>query len=307
MSKIGVHVAKISKVLENHNRKTYLDAIKDDVENLNIGCVQIFVAGPANTRMANMDYKSIYKYCKENDINLYVHSSYLTVGIWSLTPQNKNTPKSESAIKHLENQLNACDLLKSRGFVVHLPKKRPEVIIGALEVIIPILDKYNTQFMLEMPASKPDDKTYETPEKINILTSMLIQSYPKFINWSWVIDTAHLWSCGVEVDNMKKMTKWFNELKYPDSIGLFHLNGSSVDQFNTGKDNHKVVFGIDDDIWNKDSNITDGFDTKKINKSTINLIAKFTKSRNLDLVCEINRGAYNEIKFSIDSLNKIFN
>ena len=306
MSKIGVHVAKISKVLENNNRKNYLDAIKGDVESLNLGCVQIFVAGPANTRMAIMDYKGICKYCKETNINLYVHSSYLTVGIWSLTPQNKNTPKSISAIKHLENQLDACDLLKSRGFVVHLPKKKPEFIVGALEVIIPILDKYKTQFMLEMPASKSDDKTYETPEKIDSLNYMIMQLYPKFHNWSWVIDTAHLWSCGVEVDDVKKMTKWFNDLKYPETIGLFHLNGSSIDQFDTGKDNHKVVFGVDDDIWNKESNFNDGMNIKKINKSTINIIAKFTKNRNIDLICEINRGNYNEIKFSIELLNKIF-
>lgn len=306
MSKIGVHVAKISKVIENNTRKNYLDAIKCDVEGLNLGCVQIFVAGPASTRMAIMNYKSIRKYCKENNINLYVHSSYLTVGIWSLTQQNKNTPKSISAIKHLENQLNACDLLKSGGFVVHLPKKKPEFIINALEVIIPILDKFKTTFMLEMPASKSDDKTYETPEKIDALNYMIMQSYPKFNNWSWVIDTAHLWSCGVEVNDVKKMLKWFNELKYPNKIGLFHLNGSSNDQFNTGKDNHKVVFGIDDDIWNKESNINDGVDIKKINKSTINTIAKFTKNRNIDLICEINRGEYNEIGFSIDLLIKIF-
>ena len=62
MSKIGVHVAKISKVLEKRNRKTYLDAIRDDVEQLNLGCVQIFVAGPASSRMASMKSGEIKKY-----------------------------------------------------------------------------------------------------------------------------------------------------------------------------------------------------------------------------------------------------
>jgi endonuclease IV len=307
MSKIGVHVAKISKVLEKRNRKTYLDAIRDDVEQLNLGCVQIFVAGPASSRMASMKSGEIKKYCSREKINLYVHSSYLTVGIWSLTNENKDTPKSKAAISHLDNQMIACDALESKGFVVHLPKKLPHVVIDALMIIIPIIKKYKTPFMLEMPASKSDDRTYETPEKIDVLNDMIFESYPDFTNWSWVIDTAHLWSCGIEVDDFKLMKKWFKALKYPNKIGLFHLNGSSIEQYETGKDKHKVVFGSDDDIWNQDANIEDGLNAKSIKKSTIHLIAQFTKKRNIDLICEINRGNFNEIKFSIESLNHIFN
>lgn len=306
MSKIGVHVAKVSKVLEKRKRKTYLEAIQDDVKKLNLGCVQIFVAGPANSRIAKMDYGAIKTFCDESKINLYVHGSYLTIGIFSLTTENKDTPKSKAAIKHLSNQMIACDALGSKGFVIHLPKKPPQFVIDALKVIIPLLKKYKTPFMFEMPASKPDERTYETPEKMDVLNDLLFKNYPKFTNWSWVIDTAHLWSCGVEVDEIKVMKKWFKDLKYPEKIGLFHLNGSSLEHFETGKDKHRVVFGTEDDIWYQDANIEDGLEMKKIKKSTIWQIAKFTKKYRLDLICEINRGDFKEIKFSMESLNKIF-
>jgi endonuclease IV len=306
MPKIGVHVAKISKVLEERKRKTYLEAIKNDVDKLKLGCVQIFVAGPANSRMAKMNYDNIQTFCKDEKINLYVHSSYLTIGIWGLTDENKNTPKLIAAIQHLNNQMTACDELGAKGFVVHLPKKLPQVVITALKIIIPIVKKYKTQFMIEMPASKPDEKTYETPEKMDMLTHMIFTSYPQFKNWSWVIDTAHLWSCGIEVNDVKIIKKWFKELKYPETIGLFHLNGSSLEQYGTGKDKHKVVFGSDDDIWNGDAHIDDGLDMKAIKKSSIWQFAKFAKKQNIDLICEINRGDFNEIKFSMDSLTQIF-
>jgi endonuclease IV len=307
MSKIGVHVAKISKVLKGRRRKTYIDAIKNDVDKLNLGCVQIFTAGPSNSRMNDMDYISIREFCDDSNINLYVHSSYLTIGIFGITPENKDTPKSKAAIKHLTNQMDACDSLGSKGFVVHLPRKDSQYITNSLKVVIPILKKYNTPFMLEMPASRSDpDKTYETPQKMDRLNELIFETYPNFTNWSWVIDTAHLWSCGVEVDEYNVMKKWFKDLKYPEKIGLFHLNGSSLEHFKSGKDKHRVVCGTEDDIWYQDANMEDGLDMKKIKKSTINLIAKFTKKYSLDLVCEINRGDFDEIKFSIKILNHIF-
>ena len=310
MPRVGVHVSKISKVIKDAKCKNILDAIKNDCNSLNIKCCQIFVAGPANTKISQMNYDDINTYCAESDINLYVHSSYLTIGIFSIDDYTYNTPKSINAIKHLTEQLNACDQLGAKGFVIHLPRKEPLLIINTFKYIIPILNNYKTPFMLEMPASKPDiEKTYETPEKMNALSDMLYSTYPNFINWSWVIDTAHLWSCGVEVDNVKIMTQWFNNQKYPDKIGLFHLNGSSIAHYKTGKDVHRVVFSSDDDIWNQNIDIitkNGAINTKKLKKSTIHLIYEFVKKNNIDLICEINRGDYDEIKFSIVTLNKIF-
>ena len=61
----------------------------------------------------------------------------------------------------------------------------------------------------------------------------------------------------------------------------------------------------EDDIWNSDAHIDGVLDMKSIRKSSIFQIAKFTKKYELDSICEINRGDYNEINFSIVSLNKM--
>jgi endonuclease IV len=309
MSKIGVHVSKVSKVISTQPRKNMLDAIRNDCAELNIKCCQIFVAGPANTKMAHMEYKDIKTYCDESDIHLYVHSSYLTIGIFSINKDTNDMPRSKAAIKHLIDQLNACDQLGARGFVVHLPRKEPLEIIETFKYIIPILNKYKTPFMIEMPASKSDPtRTYETPDKMNILNDMMF-TFPKFINWSWVIDTAHLWSCGIEVNRIKHMEQWFSNQKYPEKIGLFHLNGSSLDLYGTGKDKHRVVFSNEDDIWSQDTDIINKkgeLDKKKLKQSTLYMISKFTKKLKIDLICEINRGEYDAILYSINTLNKIF-
>lgn len=306
MPKIGVHVAKISKVLNSPNRKDMLQSIISDTKELNIKSCQIFTHGPANSNTNKMDYNAIKTYCDSNDINLYVHSAYITTGIWNVNKTNHKEKKSLYIINLVVNHFIAADLLGAKGLIIHTPKKEPEKIAETIKLLISYIKKYKTPLILEMTAIKPDPlKTYETPQKINRLNDLLI-SKCAYTNWGWCIDTAHLWGAGIEVDNMQIMENWFDELKHPDKILLFHLNGSSIDTYDTGKDNHKPVFASDDDIWNQDAHIDDGLDMKKIKKSSLSIIAKFAKKYNIDCICEINRGSYQEIKFSIESLLRIF-
>lgn len=307
----GCHVAKVSHILPNpnKNRKTMLDAIKKDTENMTLGCVQIFIQGPRNSRMSPMDYDAISEYCKSKKIRLYVHSSYITVGIFSINRENKNTEKSKNAISSLLKQFEACDKLNSKGLVIHLSKKTPDEIINTLDVIIPLIKKFKTPIVFEQPAKKPDDlKTYETPEKINNLTSMIMEKFPKFTNWYWCIDTCHLWSAGIKLNNINITDRWISEIKYPKKIGLFHMNGGSCDIFNTGKDMHIIPFSEEDDIW---KNIFNKSNIKKnryeYKKSSLYPIIKFCKYNNIDSILEINRGSYDDIKFTFHVLDMVFN
>lgn len=304
---IGVHISKISKVLPNphKNRKTMLEAITVDCSELILGCCQIFVAGPRSSKMNPMNYAEIKKYCEEQKISIYVHSNYIAVGIFSVDNDNKTTPKAKSSIKNIVNQMEACDKIGAGGFVVHLSKRTPEQVVSTLKVLYPLIKKFKTPLVLEQPAKKADDNlTYETPEKINNLTKMIIKELPN-LNWGWCIDTAHLFAAGIEVDEYKVMKKWLADLKHQKYVKLIHLNGMSLDQFDTGKDTHQIVFSDDDDIWNPDCHIDD-CDMKQLKKSSIWLFSQFTKKNNIDCICEINRGKFNQIKFSIEILNKIF-
>jgi endonuclease IV len=309
MTKLGVHIAKVSNVLPNpyKNRKTMFEAIQIDTKKFQLNCCQIFVSGPRSTKMNPMDYDAINKYCKINKINLYVHSNYMSVGIFNVNSGNKGTPKSKNSIKTIISQMESCDELGADGFVIHLSKKTPESIIETLKILYPIIKNFNTPLLLESPAKKPDNNlTYETPKKINNLTNLILKNIPK-LKWGWVFDTAHLYSAGIEMNKFHVVKKWLCALKHTKYIKLFHLNGMSLDQFNTGKDIHQVIFGDDDDIWNADCHIDDCTSINALKKSSIYLLTQFAKKNDIDCICEINRGSYIQIKFSIETLHKLFN
>ena len=324
----GSHVAKISHILSDPNkkRKTMLDAIIKDSTIMNLKSVQIFVQGPRNSKMSNINYNNIKEYCNSKKINLYVHSSYITVGIFSITPNNKNEEKNKKAIENLISQFEACDKLNSKGFVIHLTKRKPSEIINTLNIIIPIIKKFKTPLVFEQPAKKPDGlKTYETSDKINNLTKMIIDEFPDYKNWYWCIDTCHLWSAGIKMNDKKIVDKWLCDIKHKNKIGLFHLNGGSLDIFNTGKDKHIVPFSDDDDIWgdvftkSKVKKIYDsekntyieriikkkGYYVEKYKESSLYSINNFCKKNNIDSILEINRGLINDIKFTFDILLKL--
>ena len=89
------------------------------------------------------------------------------------------------------------------------------------------------------------------------------------------------------------MSKWFNSVK--NCIGLIHLNAGRLETFNTGKDKHQVLFSEDDDIW------------KTPSSTSLSIISKYAKKNNIDAICEINRGDYDDIELSIIELNKPVN
>jgi endonuclease IV len=310
MPKLGVHNAKISHVLTtpNKTRKTMLDAIRKDCSELELDAGQIFVSGPQSTKMNPMDYDEIKAYCDDKKINLYVHSNYMSVGIFNVNNDNKETPKAIAAIKNIVSQMEACDKLDSSGFVIHLSKKTPELIVETLKVLYKSIKKFKTMILLEQPAKKPDGElTYETAEKINNLSQLILDTIPQ-LNWGWCLDTMHLYSGGIELDNYKIVKRWFNDLKYPKYIKLFHLNGGSIKQFNTGKDIHIIPFAPDDDIFSDAVYNDDGeqeFNIKQIKKESIWVIASFAKKYNIDLIMEINRGHFSNIKFAVETLKKI--
>lgn len=304
---IGIHISKVSHVLLNphKNRKDMLSAIKKDCSKLKLGSCQIFVQGPRNSKMSNIDYTSIKLYCIETNIHLYVHSSYISVGILSVTKKNKNDAKSIYFIDIIVQQMKACDELDAKGFVLHLSKRTSKQIVESLTILYEYIYLFKTPILLEQPAKKADtNTTYETPEQINVLSELILTSIPA-LNWGWCIDTAHLYSAGIEVDVYNIMKKWFKSLKYPTYIKLFHLNGMGIDLFDTGKDSHEVIFGPDDDIWNCYLNMDDGFDISSIKKTSIWVICQFAKKNRIDLICEINRGKFKDVQFAIETLKYI--
>jgi endonuclease IV len=327
---IGIHVAKKSHLGEK-SYKNIRDAIEGESKSFGLTAVQIFTHGPRTKNKNQMNYADIRGYCDEHKIEIYVHASYLSISIWGANHTNKKDNKSIGHIQHIYDMLESSKDLAARGLVLHLPKRSVSSIVETMEVLSEdgrfhtLQKKYGKlPIVLEMPASKPDNNTYETPEKLNRLVDALSSNKKINIDWELCIDTAHQYSCAVNfgVD----WRGWVSSLSKTalDKISLIHLNGADAKNYGSGKDIHIIATSRGDAIWgniisrdmrefiNRDTadiikyNLFDHLsheELAEIKNSTLFDIIKFAKSRGVTVICEIGRGTAIEAKLSVDILN----
>ena len=288
---LGIHVHKNCKISKDKSQNMS-DAIKRDIEKYGINCVQIFTHGPQNFKENNLDFEEIKKYC--SDINIYSHSAYLTVGVWNMKPESKT-----KLLNVIKNQLLSIKKCGGNQVVLHISKKSPELIAKIMNELKPIIKQTKSKLLLEMIASKSDnDLTYETPEKINNLIEKISEITKDKLsksNWyGFCIDTAHIYSSGVDINTNEKMQKWFDKLKYPNMIDMIHLNGSYSD-IGSGKDKHCIAMIKDDKIW---GNI-------EPKNSGVNAIVKFSIKNNIPIICEINKGNVELANYSLNIIKDL--
>jgi endonuclease IV len=330
---LGIHVAKSSKI----RKATYKDmshAVEAEVHLLGLSACQIFTHGPRNYKKNNMNFASIKKFCTEEKIDISTHGTYVSTSIWKINQKNKGSDESRKNIEHIQDMLLAAKQCGGSGLVIHLPKKSPTSIVETLEVLsenkeLVELTKEHIYLILEMPASKPDDKTYETPAKLNQLCD-LIQSGNVKLEWRLCIDTAHQWSCGIKMNGLNAWSNWIEELNeaVSDKIKIIHLNGNSTSNFGKGKDVHEIVMSPSDGIWGSlisekmtEFISTDGklvcknnddfygylssAELAKIKKSSLCEIARYAAAKNIALILEVNRGEFIYTKFAVDIIKNL--
>lgn len=287
---LGVHVTKDSHVLDDKTpAKTLPIAITRDLDELDLNCAQIFTYGPRFMVQNKIDAEEMIDATRE--INLSVHSAYSSTGIWAYT--DGKTTKDKSRMDAIKLQLMSCVKLKAWGLVLHIGKIYPDEATAVMKKLRPVVKKTKIKLILEMVASKPDpDRTYETPEKIDNLTTLI---GPAESWWGWCVDTAHIWAAGVNIRTYESMKKWLNDLTYKKKILMFHLNGSSA-QLGCGKDKHEIVFGPDDLIWK-------GVDPKK---SGVRAIVEFAEEHQIPIICEINRGLEKHVKAGLAAVKSLY-
>ena len=287
---LGVHVTKESHVLDDKSTAVDLsDAILRDLGELELNCAQVFTHGPRFVVPNKLDYQAIKDAAK--DIDLSVHSAYPTTSIWKLAGTTSEQDKKR--LDTLKIQLVSCVKIGAWGLVLHINKIYPDEAANVMHMIKPFVKKSKVKLILEMVSSKADaNKTYETPEKIDNLTT-LIGAEETW--WGWCIDTAHLWGAGIDIKSYESMKSWLNRLIYKKKISMFHLNGSSAVR-GSGQDKHEIAFGPDDLIWR-------GI---KPENSGVRAIVEFAEARSIPIICEINRGTEKNVKKSIEVIKKLF-
>lgn len=288
---LGVHVTKASHVLDDKtSAKSMSAAILRDTAALPINAVQIFTYGPQYMVPNKIDYEEVVT-CTE-DLDVTVHSAYMTTGIWKVTPDNKDDADSKKKLDLFKAQMLSTKKVGAWGMVLHVNKEYPDNLAKTMTVLKPMAKKAGVKIILEMVAIKADaDRTYETPEKIDNLTTMIGPTEPW---WGWCIDTAHLWGAGVDCKSYESMKTWLDTLTYKKKIVQFHLNGSSANR-GSGKDKHEIAFGPDDKIWYK----------VKPEKSGLRAVVEFAVQHDVTVICEINRGTEEEAKKSLNTIIKL--
>jgi deoxyribonuclease-4 len=282
---LGVHVSTVSKVLDSNKSALIHNAITRDLDTHGLNCAQIFTHGPRVMKANNLDVSAIKKECKE--IDLSVHSSYGSVGIWNVNSDNKSSTKSKAIIAHIADQLKSCQKIGAWGLVLHISKHYADDVAYGMTLLKPYAKKTGVTILLEMVASKADDNlTYETPEKIDNLTTLI---GPEENWWGWCVDTAHLWGAGVDIQSYKQMSDWLTRLTYKKKILMFHLNGSSAAR-GSGKDKHEIPFEPEDVMWN-------GIEPES---SGLRAVIEFCVKQEITIICEINRGTQENVTKAID-------
>ncbi len=287
---LGIHVAKVSKVLSESKSSELHDAIVRDTEQLNLNAAQIFTYGPRFMVKNKYDEKAVFNNTK--DIDLSVHSAYTSVSVWKITPENIETRVSQKALKNIDDQLLSCANIGAWCLVLHITKQPPERISYVMNLLKKFSRKHKVMIALEMVANKADDsKTYETPDKINRLTRMIGANKNW---WCWCVDTAHLWGAGVDISTRETMEEWFDGIEFPNKIQMIHLNGSSA-KLGSGKDKHEIPFGPHDIMW---GGITP-------EESGLHAAVSFAKKNNVVIICEINRGSEEDARSSFNIIKNI--
>lgn len=221
--------------------------------NLNdYSAIQIFTHGPRSTERIKIDYVALAKLKKD----IYVHGSYLVP--W-------NNP---GLITHINDVISVAGKLKAKGVVLHIGSVELYKIVRTLQRV-----RNTVPIILEMTAGHPTQLTYETPEKMNRLISVLGKNH--FI----CVDTAHIWAGGIDISSYKGAVEWLNGIARPDKIKLLHVNGSST-ILNGGVDVHQIPFSSNDEIWSKYSS--------NPKASGFHAFIEFAKKYSIVIIFEIN-------------------
>lgn len=265
---VGIHVGK--------TKNTYTESIelvKKRYESTKylFTAFQIFVAGPQQVR--HMDYeKELAEYTSKKNVIGIAHSAYI------FSPWNGKS----LGLTNVKKELQTCGKEGLHGLVVHLPKNTPEHVA---EVIPKLLEgKPNSvMLMLEIPSVHPEDnKSYETPEKVNKLCELIVQN-----GWDGhvgiVPDTAHIFSGGYDLTTKQQADAWLKGLKYPKLICLIHINDSAV-KLGNGRDKHDTLGkGL---IWKKYKIGVPKSDDHNFNKSGLYSFIKFAQKNRIPIIIE---------------------
>lgn len=204
---------------------------------------QVFVAGPRNLAMTmrpeEADELKEYLDGADSQLAVVAHGTYMDF------PWHGNLYQA----KFIRQELEMCARAGIFGLVVHLGKPPVTEVMKYIPHLI--TTTRDALVYLEVPHVKPENSHYETPEKLAALFREIRTIDKTLCRFGVCIDTAHLWSCGVDLQSFEDAEDWLRRLESvadvipPDRI-IFHLNDSE-DSCGSGLDHHAPL--LQGKIW----------------------------------------------------------
>lgn len=223
-----------------------------------MGAFQIFVAGPQNTKitLTGEEAEELAAYIKETGLRGSAHNTYVS-NIWT-------GARVAFSRKLVNQQMALCQAAGLEAFVLHLPinalaqdNSGGTPFATLLEGLATLEIPEGVTLYLEVPATKPEKSHFESPEKIaRALHAIRDAGHDRV---GICIDTAHLWSSGVDLSSRADAEAWLDRLNElagdltvqirPDAPNqtpfMFHLNDSKR-ELGQGVDSHDQYGG---NIW----------------------------------------------------------
>ncbi len=204
---------------------------------------QIFVAGPRNliTTMKEEEADELREYLDAHrNLTVISHGTYLDFP-WS----------GHHYIAHfIRGELQMCARAGISGLVIHLGKPPVEVV---REILPRLITDHPVLIYLETPHIKPPNSHYDSPEGLAVLFRAVRELDPELCRFALCIDTAHIWSCGADIQSFEAAEGWLDRLERvsdvipPDRVA-FHLN-DSYDKQGSGVDHHAPL--LQGELWGR--------------------------------------------------------
>ena len=263
---LGHHVRKDGMKFPQAIEFAITKAKKSDIKT---ECCQIFAVGPANSRVNISDAEKTG--IKEADIDVYVHSSYLS---------NPWSKRSHFGVILVKQELKLCQEIGAKGLVVHLQRQPPNIIAKVIaDILLSDQTPKEPIIYLEVESYKSCETTYETPEKICALFAE-IKKLGVEHRVGLCIDTAHLWAAGVDISSYQDCMTWLTQTQDITDNLMVHFN-DQIWALGQGRDEHAPLgYGT---IWGKyNSDSTD----KPMEKSGLVAVLDWATEKNCPIILE---------------------
>ncbi len=196
---------------------------------------QIYVAGPQNVHI-NKEFLQAKP--DLNIDNVIVHSNYInSANMWHANEQN---------IEDIKKEIDATVNVGSKNLVMHFIKDsdvKIDQIIACVEKLVPLFEKRKVNLCLEHIASSRLNDADSWNKFCDKFFKTITSDYVKL-----VIDTAHLWGSGYNMQSYDDAMIFLQNFKYINKVQILHLNGSSR-AFDRNCDKHQMPMSQFDLIW----------------------------------------------------------